>query len=144
MTKAERSLIIRKMASLGTPHMQRNGVTLISTSTMQGAYSLLWAQMVWTHSVTRAQHIAPSLSCCHCITFHPFYARNRNIWLRTRSVQVVDGWPLLSDEWLTMGVGLTLGSLRRCRLRPSSCCCRCRTGAKGLRPWGASGRWRGK
>jgi hypothetical protein len=32
MTKAERSLIIRKMASLGTPQMQRNGVTLITTS----------------------------------------------------------------------------------------------------------------
>jgi hypothetical protein len=44
MTKAERSLIIRKMASLGTPQMQRNGVTLIPTShglTTQGAYSLL-------------------------------------------------------------------------------------------------------
>jgi hypothetical protein len=26
--------------------------------------------------------------------------------LRTRSVPVVDGWPLLSDEWLTTGVGL--------------------------------------
>jgi hypothetical protein len=42
MTKAERSLIIRKMASLGTPQMQRNGTTLIPTShglTMQGAYS---------------------------------------------------------------------------------------------------------
>jgi hypothetical protein len=53
--------------------------------------------------------------------------------LRTRSVPVVDGWPLLSDEWLTAGVGLTLGSVRRYRLRPSSCCCRWRTGAKGLR-----------
>jgi hypothetical protein len=31
-----------------------------------------------------------------------------------------------------------------CRLRPSSCCCRWRTGAKGLQPWGASGRWRDK
>jgi hypothetical protein len=44
MTKAERSLIIRKMASLGTPQMQRNGVTLIPTSnglTTQGAYGLL-------------------------------------------------------------------------------------------------------
>jgi hypothetical protein len=44
MTKAGRSLIIRKMASLGTPQMQRNGVTLIPTShglTMQGAYGLL-------------------------------------------------------------------------------------------------------
>jgi hypothetical protein len=28
MTKAESSIIIRKMASLGTPQMQRNGVTL--------------------------------------------------------------------------------------------------------------------
>jgi hypothetical protein len=55
-----------------------------------------------------------------------------------------DGWPLLSDEWLTMGVGLTLGLVRRCRLRPSSCCCRWRTGAKGLQPWDASGRWRDK
>jgi hypothetical protein len=83
MTKAERSLIIRKMASLGTPQMQCNGVTLVPTShglTMQGAYSLLWAQMVWTHSVTRAQHIAPGVSCCRCTTFHPGYARNRNIW----------------------------------------------------------------
>jgi hypothetical protein len=64
--------------------------------------------------------------------------------LRTRSVPVVGGWPLLSDEWLTMGVGLSLGSVRRCRLRPSSCCCRWRTGAKGLQHWGASGRWRDK
>jgi hypothetical protein len=64
--------------------------------------------------------------------------------LRTRSVPVVDGWPLLSDELLTMGVGLTLGSVRRCRLRPSSCCCRWRTSAKGLQPWGASRRWRDK
>jgi hypothetical protein len=32
----------------------------------QGAYGLLWAQMAWTHSVTRAQHIAPVLSCCRC------------------------------------------------------------------------------
>jgi hypothetical protein len=64
--------------------------------------------------------------------------------LRTRSVPVVDGWPLLSDEWLTTGVGLTLGLVRRCRLRPSSCCYRWRTGAKGLQPWGASGRWRDK
>jgi hypothetical protein len=55
--------------------------------------------------------------------------------LRTRSVPVVDGWPLLSDEWLTTGVGLTLGLVRRCRLRPSLCCCRWRTGAKGLQPW---------
>jgi hypothetical protein len=42
MTKAERSL--RKMASLGTPQMQRNGVTLITTShglMTQGAYGLL-------------------------------------------------------------------------------------------------------
>jgi hypothetical protein len=29
---------------------------------------------------TRAQHIAPGLSCCRCTTFHPGYARNRNIW----------------------------------------------------------------
>jgi hypothetical protein len=29
--------------------------------------------------------------------------------------------------------------MRRCRLRPRSCCCRWRTGAKGLQPWGASG-----
>jgi hypothetical protein len=64
--------------------------------------------------------------------------------LRTRSVPVVGGWPLLSDEWLTTGVGLTLGLVCRCRLRPSSCCCRWRTGAKGLQPWGASGRWRDK
>jgi hypothetical protein len=55
--------------------------------------------------------------------------------LRTKSIPVVDGWPLLSDEWLTTGVGLTLGSVRRCRLRPSSCCCRWRMGAKGLQPW---------
>jgi hypothetical protein len=83
MKKAERSLIIRNMESLGTPQMQRNGVTLIPTShglTTQGAYGLLWAQMAWTHSVTRAQHIAPRLSCCRCTTFHPGYARNRNIW----------------------------------------------------------------
>jgi hypothetical protein len=63
--------------------MQRSGVTLISTShglTTQGAYGLLWAQMAWTHSVTRAQHIAPGLSCCRCTTFHPSYAGNRNIW----------------------------------------------------------------
>jgi hypothetical protein len=33
-----------------------------------------------THSVTRARHITPGLSCCCCITFHPDYARNRNIW----------------------------------------------------------------
>jgi hypothetical protein len=46
----------------------------------QGAYGLLWAHMAWTHSVTRAQRIAPSLSCCRCTTFHPSYARNRNIW----------------------------------------------------------------
>jgi hypothetical protein len=42
MRKAERSL--KEMASLGTPQMQCNGVTLITTShglTMQGAYSLL-------------------------------------------------------------------------------------------------------
>jgi hypothetical protein len=64
--------------------------------------------------------------------------------LRTRSVPVVDGWPLLSDEWLTTGVGLTLNLVCRCRLRPSSCCCRWRTGAKGLQPWGAFGRWRDK
>jgi hypothetical protein len=56
--------------------------------------------------------------------------------LRIRSVPVVDGWLLLSDEWLTTGVGLTLGSVRTC--------CRWRTGAKGLQPWGASGRWRDK
>jgi hypothetical protein len=83
MTKTERSLIIRKMASLGTPQMQCNGVTLIPTFhglTMQGAYSFLWAQMAWTHSVIRARHIAPDMSCCHCTTFHPGYARNRNIW----------------------------------------------------------------
>jgi hypothetical protein len=58
MTKAERSL--RKMASLGTAQMQHNGVTLITTShgltKTQGAYGLLWAQIAWTHSVTRAQH----------------------------------------------------------------------------------------
>jgi hypothetical protein len=63
MTMAERSL--RKRASLGTLQMQHNGVTLVTTShglTTQGAYSLLWAQMVWTHSITRAQHIAPGLS----------------------------------------------------------------------------------
>jgi hypothetical protein len=82
MTKAERSL--RKMASLGTPQMQHNGVTLITTShgltKTQGAYGLLWAQMAWTHSVTRAQHIAPGMSCCRCTTFHPGYARNKNIW----------------------------------------------------------------
>jgi hypothetical protein len=44
MKKTERSLTIRKMASLGTSQMQRNGVTLIPTShglTTQGAYSLL-------------------------------------------------------------------------------------------------------
>jgi hypothetical protein len=83
MTKAERSLIIGKMASLGTPQMQRNGVTLIRTShglTTQGAYGFLWAQITWTHSVTRAQHIAPGLPWYHCTTFHPGYARNRNIW----------------------------------------------------------------
>jgi hypothetical protein len=48
MKKAERSLIIRKMASLGTSQMQRNGVTLIPTShglTTQRAYGLLRAQM---------------------------------------------------------------------------------------------------
>jgi hypothetical protein len=67
-----------------------------------------------------------------------------SLHLRTRSVPVVDGWPLLSDEWLTTGVGLTLGSMCRCRLRLSSCCCRWRTGAEGLQPWGASGRWRDK
>jgi hypothetical protein len=81
MTKAKRSL--RKMASLGTLQMQRNGVTLITTShglTTQGAYSLLWTHMAWTHSVTRTQHIAPGLSCYHYTTFHPCYARNRNIW----------------------------------------------------------------
>jgi hypothetical protein len=27
----------------------------------------------------RAQHIAPGLSCYRCTTFHPGYARNRNI-----------------------------------------------------------------
>jgi hypothetical protein len=64
--------------------------------------------------------------------------------LRTRSIPVVDGWSLLSDEWLTTGVGLTLGLVRRCRLWSSSCCCRWRTGAKGLQPWGASERWRDK
>jgi hypothetical protein len=48
--------------------------------TTQGAYGLLWAQMAWTHSVTRAQLIAPGLSCCRCTTFHPSYARNINIW----------------------------------------------------------------
>jgi hypothetical protein len=83
MKKAKRSLIITKMASLGTPQMQRNGITLVPTShglTTQGAYGLLWAQMAWTHSVTRAQHIALDLSCCHCTTFHLGYARNRNIW----------------------------------------------------------------
>jgi hypothetical protein len=81
MRKAERSL--RKMTTLGTPQMQCNGITLITTShglTMQGEYNLLWAQMAWTHSVTRVQHIAPSLSCCRCTTFHPGCARNRNIW----------------------------------------------------------------
>jgi hypothetical protein len=44
----ERSLIIRKIASLGTPQMQSNGVTLTPTSdglTTQGAYGLIWAQM---------------------------------------------------------------------------------------------------
>jgi hypothetical protein len=75
----------------------------------------------------------------HCV-FSMHWSRGR---LRTRSVPVVDGWPLLSDEWLTTGIGLTLGLVRRCRLRPSSCCCRLRTCAKGLhedqeRP---SGRW---
>jgi hypothetical protein len=68
MKKAEKSLIIRKMASLGTPQIQRNGVTLIPTShglTTQGAYGLLWAQMVWTHSVTRAQH------CCCAVVVQP-------------------------------------------------------------------------
>jgi hypothetical protein len=83
MNKVERSLIIRKMASLGTLHMQHNGVTLIPTShglTTQGAYGLLWAQMAWTHLVIRAQYIAPVLSWCRCTTFHPSYARNRNIW----------------------------------------------------------------
>jgi hypothetical protein len=64
--------------------------------------------------------------------------------MRTRSVPVVDGWLLLSDEWLTTGVRLTLGLVRRCRLCPSSCCCRWRTGAKGLQPWVASRRWRDK
>jgi hypothetical protein len=82
MTKADRSL--RKMANLGTPQMQHNGVTLVTTShgltKTQGAYSLLWAQMAWIHSVTRAQHIAPGLTCCSYTTFHPGYARNRNIW----------------------------------------------------------------
>jgi hypothetical protein len=43
MTKAERSL--RKMVSLGTPQMQHNRVTLITTShgltKTQGAYGLL-------------------------------------------------------------------------------------------------------
>jgi hypothetical protein len=81
MRKAERSL--RKMARLGTPQMQRNGVTLITTShglMMQGSCGFLWAQMAWTHSVTRAQHIALGLSCCRCTTFHPGCARNRNIW----------------------------------------------------------------
>jgi hypothetical protein len=44
MTNAEKSLIIRKMATLGTPLMQRNGVTLTPTFhglTTQGAYGLL-------------------------------------------------------------------------------------------------------
>jgi hypothetical protein len=44
MTIAEMSLIIRKMESLGTLQMQRNGVILIPTShglTMQGAFGLL-------------------------------------------------------------------------------------------------------
>jgi hypothetical protein len=42
--ESRKSLIIRKMASLGTPQMQRNGVTLIPTSyglTTQGAYGFL-------------------------------------------------------------------------------------------------------
>jgi hypothetical protein len=34
--------------------------------------------------------------------------------LRTRSVPVVDGWSLLSDEWLKTSVGLTLGYVRLC------------------------------
>jgi hypothetical protein len=87
-------------------------------------------------SKIRSQHhrILPRTSLNLHLTYH----------LRTRSVPVVDGWPLLSDEWLTTGVGLTLGLVRRCRLRPSSCCCRWRTGVKGLQPWGASGRWRDK
>jgi hypothetical protein len=82
MTKAKRSLI-RKMESLGTPQMQCNGVTLITTShslMTQGAYDLQWAQMAWTHSVTRAQHREAGLLCCRCTTFRPSYARNRNIW----------------------------------------------------------------
>jgi hypothetical protein len=44
MAKAEKSLIIRKMASLDTPQMQRNWVTLITIShglTTQGAYGIL-------------------------------------------------------------------------------------------------------
>jgi hypothetical protein len=65
-------------------------------------------------------------------TQHSFIKDRLHGHVRTRSVPVVGGWPLLSDEWLTMGVGLTLGSVRRCRLRPISCCCRWRTGAKGL------------
>jgi hypothetical protein len=77
------SLSLRKMASLGTPQMQHNGVTLITTShdlVTHGAYDLLWAQMVWTHWVTRAQYIAAGLSFCHCTTFNPYSARNKNIW----------------------------------------------------------------
>jgi hypothetical protein len=81
MTKAKRSLI-RKRASLGTPQMQCNGVTLITTShglTTQGAYGLLWAQMAWSHSVTRAERIAPDMSWSRCTTFYPGYERKRNI-----------------------------------------------------------------
>jgi hypothetical protein len=81
MMKAERSL--RRKESLGTLQMQHNGVTLITTShglmKTQGAYGLLWGQMVWTHSVPRAQQIVPGMSCCRCTTFHPGYARNKNI-----------------------------------------------------------------
>jgi hypothetical protein len=92
------------------------------------------------HTTVSASASAVNVIC----RFSDNLAIYRTSVLRTRSVPVVDGWPLLSDEWLTTGVGLTLGSVHRFRLRPSSCCCRWRTGAKGLQPWGASGRWRDK
>jgi hypothetical protein len=91
MMKVERSL--RKMASLGTPQMQHNGVTLITTShglTTQGARSLLWAQMASTHSVTRAQHITHCRKKCVDAksALHAKHTSSWISWLNTRGPSV--------------------------------------------------------
>jgi hypothetical protein len=83
MKKAERSLIIRKMASLGTLQMQRNGGNINTHFPwFDDARSIRFAMS--TDGVNPFGNLSSThstcLSCCHCTTFHPGYARNRNIW----------------------------------------------------------------